>query len=133
MSANKLRLLYCYYKSIKRQKQKQKQSQNQRTQPLTPQKWCTFTYIGRETSFITKIFKHTSLKIAYRTGNTLQKHLSYNTAQQDKYTKSGIYKLTCPDCNKVLLVRLVIIFTRGMMSTKELSGTTPYSQNMQNM
>jgi len=103
MSANKLRLLYCYYKSIKRQKQKQKQSQNQRTQPLTPQKWCTFTYIGRETSFITKIFKHTSLKIAYRTGNTLQKHLSYNTAQQDKYTKSGIYKLTCPDCNKAYI------------------------------
>ena len=50
-----------------------------------------------------KIFKHTNLKIAYRICNTVQKHLSYNTAQQDKYTKSGIYKLTCPDCNKAYI------------------------------
>jgi len=96
-------ILYNNGFGIQRQKIKQKHSQNQSTQQLTPKKWCTFTYIGTETSFITKIFKHTSLKIAYHTGNTLQKHLSYYTTQQDKYTKSGIYKLTCPDCNKAYI------------------------------
>ena len=49
---------------------------------------------------LTKIFKHTDLHIAYRTNNTLQKHLSYNTTQVDKYTLSGIYRLTCPNCNR---------------------------------
>jgi hypothetical protein len=67
-----------------------------------PKKWCTFTYIGKETLLITKIFKQANLQIAYRTNNTLQKHLSYNS-QQDKFTQSGIYKLTCPDCNKAYI------------------------------
>ena len=75
---------------IQRQKLKQKHSQSQSTQPHNPKKWCTFTYTGKETSFITKIFKHANLQIAYRTNNTLRKHLSYSTTQQDKFIKSGI-------------------------------------------
>jgi hypothetical protein len=88
---------------IWRQKRKQKHSQNQNTQPPNSKKWCTFTYIGKETSFITKIFKHANLQITYRTSNTLQKHLSYSNTQQDKFTKSGVYKLTCPDCDKAYI------------------------------
>jgi len=59
--------------------------------------------MGKETLFITKIFKQANLRIAYRTNNTLQKHLSYNNTQRDKFTQSGIYKLTCPDCNKAYI------------------------------
>jgi len=68
---------------------------------VPPKKWCTFTYFGKETLSLTKIFKHTDLHIAYLTNNTLQKHLSCNTTQVDKYTLSGIYRLTRPDCNRV--------------------------------
>jgi len=39
-------------------------------------KWCTFTYIGKEATKITKLFKDTNLQIAYRTNNTIQKHLT---------------------------------------------------------
>jgi len=88
---------------IQKQKQKQNHSQSQNSQSHNRKKWCTFTYIGKETSFITKIFKHANLQIAYRTNNTLRKHLSYSTTQQDKFTKSGIYKLTCTDCNKAYI------------------------------
>jgi len=71
------------------------------SQPAAPPtKWCVFTYFGKETLNLTKIFKHTDLRIAYRTNNTLQKHLPYSTSRADKYTRSGIYKLTCPDCSK---------------------------------
>jgi hypothetical protein len=88
---------------IQRQKRKMEHSQNQSTQPSNPKKWCTFTYIGKETSFITKIFKQANLQMAYHTSNTLRKHLCYSNTQQDKFTNSGVYKLTCPDCNKAYI------------------------------
>jgi hypothetical protein len=44
----------------------QRQKQNSNTDPQQ-QKWATFTYIGKETRNITKLFKDTKLKIAFRT------------------------------------------------------------------
>jgi len=67
----------------------------------TKQNWTTFTYIGPETNFITKLFKHTNLKIAYRTSNNIQSYLSLNPHSEDIFAQSGVYKLTCPDCGKV--------------------------------
>jgi len=69
----------------------------------TTRKWATFTYVGRETTFITNVFKKTDRKIALRTNNTIQGLLMHNkqiTDKTDKYTQSGVCKLTCPDCNK---------------------------------
>ena len=66
----------------------------------TKQKWTTFTYTGPETSYITKLFKHTDLKIAYRTSNNIRSYLSHNTRTKDIFTQSGVYELTCPDCGK---------------------------------
>jgi hypothetical protein len=34
-------------------------------------KWADFTYIGRKTKLVTKIFKKTDLKISYTTNKTL--------------------------------------------------------------
>jgi protein-arginine kinase activator protein McsA len=62
-------------------------------------KWATFTYIGKETTYITNLFKKNDLKIALRTRNTLQKRLGNKHMSADKYMRSGAYKLTCPDCN----------------------------------
>jgi len=39
--------------------------------PQTPRyRWATFTYIGKETSYITNVFRRKDLRIAYRTNNT---------------------------------------------------------------
>jgi len=38
-------------------------------------KWATFTYIGKETTYITKLFKHTNIKIAYVTNNSIELNL----------------------------------------------------------
>jgi hypothetical protein len=46
------------------------------TQAL-PQKWATFTYIGKETTLITNIFKWTNLKIVFRTNNTIGDRLMH--------------------------------------------------------
>ena len=41
--------------------------------------WTKFTYIGRETRVITKVFKNTRVKIAYSTKNTLGRLLTRKT------------------------------------------------------
>jgi len=74
-----------------------------RPKTTSTQKWATFTYIGKESTYITNLFKNTDLKIAMHTNNSIQKIVMHNkqlTNKTDKYTQSGVYKLTCPDCNK---------------------------------
>jgi len=66
----------------------------------TKQKWTTFTYTGPETFYIIKLFKHTNLKIAYRTTNNIQSYITQNTRTNDIFAQSGFYELTCPDCGK---------------------------------
>jgi len=66
----------------------------------TTQKWTPFTYIGRETTFITNLFKKTDIRITLSTNNTFQKLLMLKSQTLDKYSRSGAYKLICPDCNK---------------------------------
>jgi hypothetical protein len=41
-----------------------------------PPKCATFTYTGKETTYITKIFQHTNIKIAYLTNNTNPRKLN---------------------------------------------------------
>jgi hypothetical protein len=43
--------------------------------------WAKFTYFGRETKFITKIFKETQTRIAYTANNTIKKRLTPPTIQ----------------------------------------------------
>jgi hypothetical protein len=41
----------------------------------TDKKWVTFTYVGKETRHITKLFKNMTVKTAYRTKNTIKRFL----------------------------------------------------------
>jgi len=59
-----------------------------------------FTYVGKETSYITNLFKKTEPRIAFRTTSTIRKLLSHKNPTPDKFSLSGVYRLTCPDCNK---------------------------------
>jgi hypothetical protein len=63
-------------------------------------KWVRFTYVGRETMAITKLFKNTNIKIKFSTDNALKKLLATKHEHtRSKYDNSGIYQLTCPTCN----------------------------------
>jgi hypothetical protein len=44
----------------------------QQSTQMTKHKWVTFTYTGKETMYITNAFKHTDLKIAFRTNSTIE-------------------------------------------------------------
>jgi hypothetical protein len=48
-----------------------------------------------------KILKKPNIKIAFTTDDTIEKLLSTKQTQEvSKFDKSGIYRLTCPTCNK---------------------------------
>jgi hypothetical protein len=51
------------------------------------EKWATFTYVGPETRSITNLFRHTNLKIAYRTTNTIKHHLSIEMSLETYTTR----------------------------------------------
>jgi len=62
-------------------------------------KWAKFVYIGKEKN-ITKLFKETSVKLAFTTKNTISNYLSLKQNQNLKqFEKSGNYQLNCSDCN----------------------------------
>jgi hypothetical protein len=58
------------------------------------------SHIGKETKFITKLFKDSSVNITFTTQNTISKLLSTKShPSQEQFENSGVYQLTCPDCN----------------------------------
>jgi len=68
------------------------------TQPQK-QRWAKFMYVGKETRFITKLFKHTNVKVTFSTNNTISRHLTCEQkTPQPIYDKCGVFQLTCPDC-----------------------------------
>ena len=69
-----------------------KQNQQCPTKILHNKKWITFTYFSPIIRHITNLFKHSNLKIAYRTTNTIQQQL---TEKPTNKNPSGIYKLKC--------------------------------------
>jgi hypothetical protein len=73
--------------SQKNQKQNRNvDSQHQKT------KWVTFTYNSKEVRGITKLFRDTKIKVAFRTQNTIQNILRPRP-QVDKYSRNGIYQM----------------------------------------
>jgi len=54
-------------------------------------KWAKFTYVGKETKFITKLFKNSSVNVSYTTRNTIGRLLSQrSTPKQNKFDCSGV-------------------------------------------
>jgi hypothetical protein len=88
------------------------------------QKWACYTYVGKETTYITNIFRQTELKIALRTTNTIGNLLSHKNTPPNKFSLSGVYKLTCPDCNKTYIKQ-----TGRRFSTRYKEHETAFRNN----
>ena len=75
-----------------------KTKKNKKQLPTT--KWAKFTYIGKETKFVTKLFKDSPIKITFTTRNTIKRLLSTKPHPiQEQFDSSGVYQLSCPDCH----------------------------------
>jgi len=93
------------------------------------QKWASFTYVGKETTYITNIFKKTDLKITLRTRNTIQKRLMQKQMTSDNYTRSGAHKLTCPDGDKAYIGQTTRSFSERYNEHKHAFKTNSHSSN----
>jgi hypothetical protein len=54
--------------------------------------------VGKEIRIITKLFRNTNILIAYKTKDSLQKHLQIKSINPDKYSQSGVYEIKCKRC-----------------------------------
>jgi hypothetical protein len=75
-----------------------KQKQTPKTRETQKLRWATFTYYGSDTGTITKSFKNTNIKIAYKTTNKIKNQLKPKIALNDIYNQSGIYQPRYNNC-----------------------------------
>jgi hypothetical protein len=47
---------------------------------------------------MTRLFRNTDIRIAYRTNITIQNYLQIKDQNPDKYNRSGIYEMKCNSC-----------------------------------
>ena len=102
---------------------------SERQTDITTHKWVSFTHIGKETTFITSLFKKTKLKIALKTNNTIQSLPMTTHKTYDMYTRPGAYKLTCPDCHKTYVGQTAISFLERFNEHKSAFKTNSHTSN----
>jgi hypothetical protein len=90
-------ILYNNYFLIKSQKISKHKHKHTKIPPKPNQKWATFTYTGKQTTYIT--FSSSQTKIAYFTNNSIQNLTNRTHSHKHQYSSSGIYQLIYPDCN----------------------------------
>ena len=95
-------------------------------------KRARFTYVGKETRYITEVFKDTNVAVAFTTNNTIGKHLTKEYNTQRKYGKSGVYQLICLDCKMTYTARQVDPSKPGFKNTYETSSTTIENRHLPN-
>jgi hypothetical protein len=69
------------------QKHPRNNTTRQQSTLMTRHKWVTLTYTGKETMYITNAFKHTDLKIAFRTNSTIE-NLNRGTRSQTSFLQA---------------------------------------------
>jgi hypothetical protein len=98
-------------------------------------KLATFTYVGKETRCITRLFNNTNVKISSRTTNTL-KHLLTPKFNVDKYKQNGIYRLDCQTCRLKYMGQtgrqFKAIFKEHIHAIKVNKDTSMFAQHILN-
>jgi hypothetical protein len=67
--------------------------------------------VGKETHHITNTFRHTNIQTAFRTNSTIHNLLTQRNPNDYKFSSSGVYKLTCPECGKAYVGQTVRQFS----------------------
>jgi hypothetical protein len=58
------------------------------------EKWAKFTFVGKVTRYITKLFKKQNINIAFTTNTNIIRLLQQHT-EHDPYMENGVYQLNC--------------------------------------
>jgi uncharacterized protein (UPF0335 family) len=87
------------------------------------ERWAKFTYIRKGTRTITKVFKDTPIRVAYKVNYTISRRLipkPDNSKTQQHIEKSGIYSLKCSDCDMKYIGQIDGSFRKGIMNTSTI-------------
>jgi hypothetical protein len=100
-----------------------------------PVKWAKFTYAGKETKLITKLFKNSTVSVSYTTRNTIASLLSQKSnPKKNKFDCSGVYHLTCPGCKMKYVGQTVRSFhTRFSEHLRDFKYATQKSRFAQHL
>jgi hypothetical protein len=64
-------------------------------------RWAKFTYVGRQTKFITNLFKHSTLKLYFKTEDTIGNLLAQNkNINPNKFSRCSVCQLACHNFNR---------------------------------
>jgi hypothetical protein len=96
----KTSLIYCFktvkpFRETQINKPSQKTAKSEQERSAHP-KWATFTYIGKQTKYITKSFKKTDTRISYRTQNAIENLLRIQMTREDIYKKVVYTNFSAP-------------------------------------
>ena len=90
---------------------------------------CAYAAFDKETTFITNLFRKVNIKIAFQTNNTIQNLLMHKQQTSDIYSRSGVYKSTCPDCGKAYVRKTGRSFATRFREHKKAFRTASCSSN----
>jgi hypothetical protein len=101
----------------------------------TGSKWAKFTYVGKETKLITKLFKDSSVNITFTTQNAINKLLSTKPhPNRNKFENNGISELTCPECEMKYVGQtgrsFRIMFSEHFLHFKYANDKSKFSQHL---
>ena len=109
---------------------KQNCTQQQETSILR-NKWVKFTYFSPLVRKISKLFRQTELKIAFRVTNTIQQQLNAKQTHDDPI---GIYELKCKTCIKVYVGQsdrtIDVRFEEHMRYMRSNNSTSAYAKHI---
>jgi len=96
------------------------------------QKWAKFTYIGKETKFITKLFKNSPVKISFTTNNTIGRILSHRPTRTNHAANGK--KVAYIDSHPLVVIenildKLADPSGHAFKNTTMISSTTITNQN----
>ena len=101
----------------------------------TEQIWVPYTYSGSYVRKITKLFKNTNIRIAFRVKHTLGKILN-REHNINPYEQSGVYKLTCQTCQHVYIGqtgrKLTTHYNEHIQSIRINKDDSAYAQHILN-
>jgi hypothetical protein len=97
-------------------------------------KWARFTYTGKETKSITKLLKNSLVKISYTTHNTIARLFTEKfKLNKNKFESSGVYQLTCPDCNMKYIGQTDYLSLQGFPNISETLNMPLKSRGLHNI
>jgi hypothetical protein len=95
--------------------------------------WC---YAGKETRFVTKLFKEFNVNISFRTRSTIENILKKQQSLRNQYDEIGVYGLKSQNCPSIYIGQtgrcIRVRYKEHIQDIKSNKSRTDFSQHILN-